>query len=268
MTNEQALSTAPQQETSLIKRIAGKYHVDANKMLDTLKATAFRLHDNRVVTNEQMMALLVVADQYNLNPFTKQIYAFESNGGIQPIVPVDGWAAIINGNKQFDGMEFVDTFDDHGNILSITCKMYRKDRSHPIEVTEYLRECKRNTEPWQKWPVRMLRHKAMIQAARYAFALSGIYDEDEAGRISEAETAGVVTAEIVDVPRETNDAPQLPIMDDNFFKQELDNSWRPIITSGKKDAPSIIGMLKTRYTLTENQELEILALEDIIDADD
>ena len=31
----------------------------------------------------------------------------------------------------------------------------------------------------------MLRHKAMIQAARYAFGFSGIYDEDEGAKIAE-----------------------------------------------------------------------------------
>ena len=30
----------------------------------------------------------------------------------------------------------------------------------------------------------MLRHKALIQAARYAFGFSGVMDEDEAGRIA------------------------------------------------------------------------------------
>jgi hypothetical protein len=28
------------------------------------------------VTDEQMMALLIVADQYGLNPFTKEIYGY------------------------------------------------------------------------------------------------------------------------------------------------------------------------------------------------
>jgi hypothetical protein len=48
-------------------------------------------------------------------------------------------------------------------------------------------ECARNTEPWIKWPARMLRHKALIQCARVAFGLAGIYDPDEAERIAEAE---------------------------------------------------------------------------------
>ena len=127
-----------------------------------------------------MTALLIVANQYKLNPWTSEIYAFPSNGSIVPVVGVDGWARIINGNSQFDGMEF------EQDAESCTCKVYRKDRSHPVSVTEFMEECKRDTKPWKSHPRRMLRHKAMIQAARLAFGFAGIYDEDEAERIKDA----------------------------------------------------------------------------------
>lgn len=149
---------------------------DAAELVATLKATAFKGN----VSDAQFNALLIVATQYNLNPFTSEIYAFPSQGGITPVVGVDGWARIINANPQFDGMEFEQ--DDQ----SCTCKIYRKDRSHPISVTEFMDECQRNTQPWKSHPRRMLRHKAMIQAARLAFGFSGIYDEDEGERIKNA----------------------------------------------------------------------------------
>ncbi len=62
-----------------------------------------------------------------------------------------------------------------------------KDRKHPVKVTEYMAECKRPTQPWQSHPKRMLRHKATIQCARLAFGFVGIYEQDEAERIIEAE---------------------------------------------------------------------------------
>jgi phage recombination protein Bet len=145
------------------------------ELVETLKETAFRGQ----VGDSQMAALLIVAEQYGLNPWTKEIYAFpDRQNGIVPVVGVDGWARIINGNSNFDGMEFVQ--DDE----SCTCKIYRKDRSHPTAVTEYMSECRRdNVQPWKTHPKRMLRHKAMIQCARIAFGFGGIYDEDEAERI-------------------------------------------------------------------------------------
>lgn len=161
----------------LTNKLATRLDMGANgaELFGVLKATAFKGN----VSDAQMTALLVVANQYGLNPWTKEIYAFpDKNNGIVPVVGVDGWSRIINGNPLFDGMEFKQ--DDE----SCTCIIYRKDRSHPVSVTEYMSECKRNgVGPWQSHPKRMLRHKAMIQCARLAFGFAGIYDQDEAERI-------------------------------------------------------------------------------------
>ena len=162
------------------KKLAESFNIagDEQELIQTLKATAFRGQ----VSDSQMAALMIVAGQYGLNPFTKEIYAFpDKNNGIVPVVGVDGWSRIINSNDQFDGMDFEQDND------SCTCKIFRKDRSHPIAVTEYLSECRRDVAPWRSHPKRMLRHKAMIQCARLAFGYVGIYDQDEAERIVEIE---------------------------------------------------------------------------------
>lgn len=138
------------------------------------------------VSREEFAAFLLVAKEYGLNPLTKELYAFPAKGGgIQPIVSIDGWSRIINDHPQFDGMEFVDTRES-GELVAVTCRMYRKDRTRPIEATEYMSECKRNTDVWKQWPARMLRHKAMIQAARYSFGFSGIIGPDEYDRQTSA----------------------------------------------------------------------------------
>lgn len=169
-----------QANRSLLTRVANKYGVDPDKMLTTLKATAFKGN----VSNEQMMALLIVAEQHNLNPWTKEIYAFpDRNHGIVPVVGVDGWARIINTHPEFDGMDFEEAEDGSW----IKCVIHRKDRTHPIAAREWLQECQRETGPWKSHPRRMLRHKAMIQCARIAFGFGGIYDQDEAERIIESE---------------------------------------------------------------------------------
>lgn len=162
---------------NLTNKLAERFSVEANaaELYGTLKATAFKGN----VSDAQMTALLIVANQYQLNPWTKEIYAFpDKNNGIVPVVGVDGWSRIINQDPNFDGMDFQQDDD------SCTCIIYRKDRSHPIKVTEYMSECKRNgVGPWQSHPRRMLRHKAMIQCARLAFGFVGIYEPDEAERI-------------------------------------------------------------------------------------
>jgi phage recombination protein Bet len=195
------IARVPQARISIIERVADRFGVDPNKMLGTLKATAFR--SEKEVTNEQMMALLVVADQYELNPWTKEIYAFpDKKNGIIPVVGIDGWSRIINSNPMFDGMEFneadeiIESAEHKACPAWIECVIYRKDRSHPIKVKERLSECYRAPfkgqygpviGPWQTHTSRFLRHKAMLQCARIAFGFVGIFDQDEAERIREAE---------------------------------------------------------------------------------
>jgi len=169
--------------------MANRYGLEPDKFLSTLKGTIFPA--GGPPTNEQIAAFLVVANEFQLNPFIKEIYAFPSKGGITPIVSIDGWLTIINRQPMLDGIEFEDRFDDNGKLSAVTAKIYRKDRAKPTEVTEYMAECHRNTEPWNKWPARMLRHKALIQCGRYAFGLAGIYDPDEAERIAETEAPDV-----------------------------------------------------------------------------
>ena len=164
---------------TLTNKLANRFEIaDGSDLMDTLKNTAFKGN----VNDSQMTALLLVANQYGLNPWTKEIYAFpDRQNGIVPIVGVDGWARILNENSQFDGIEFEQ--DDE----KCTCKIYRKDRTRPTLVTEYMSECYRDMGPWKTHPKRMLRHKAMIQCARLAFGFTGIYDQDEAERIQEAQ---------------------------------------------------------------------------------
>lgn len=131
------------------------------------------------VTPEQFTAFIATANNYGLDPLKREIYAFPAKGGgIQPVVGIDGWLSIINSHADFDGMELNEQFED-GHIFSVTCTIHHKKHAHPTVITEYLSECKRKTDPWNK-PIRMLRHKAVIQAARYAFGLSGIVEPDEA----------------------------------------------------------------------------------------
>jgi len=116
------------------------------------------------------------------------------------VLGVDGWINLIHRQERLDGIEFEFQDDDNGRPVSCTCRIYRKDMARPIEATEYMEECARNTAPWQSHPRRMLRHKALIQAARIAFGLgAGIVDPDEAEGIP---AAGEPEPVVVDEKRE------------------------------------------------------------------
>lgn len=205
---------APVQNTLITTQIThvaetlGLVNVNPQELKETLIQTAFRTETQ--ATDAQMASLLIVAGQYKLNPWTKEIYAFpDKNKGIIPVVGVDGWSRIINGNPNFDGMEF--KFSENMVRMEgakvdapewVECVIYRKDRTHPTVVREYLSECYRPPfksktgyvveGPWQSHPSRFLRHKATIQCARLAFGFVGIHDQEEAERIAERDRKSVV----------------------------------------------------------------------------
>lgn len=227
--------------TTQINELAKRFELpQSEELYQVLKATAFKGD----VTDAQLSALLIVANQYGLNPWTKEIYAFpDKNNGIVPVVGVDGWARIINSNPQFDGMDFDQTAD------FCTCTIYRKDRSHPTKITEWMTECRRpGVKPWESHPYRMLRHKAMIQCARIAFGFGGIFDADEAERILEnlvpMKTINPDTGEIT--------AKTLPAYSDADFEKNLP-AWRKLIETGRKTAGEVIFTVSSKGTLTEDQ---------------
>lgn len=175
------VATALPARAGLLASFGLRYNVQPAQVMNVLKQTCFRTE--KPASDEQMMALLVVANEYKLNPFTKEIYAFEDKyKGIVPVVSVDGWTRIINEHPQLAGIGFA--YDENGEWCE--CIIERKDRTQPIRIREYLAECRRSTGPWGSHPQRMLRHKALIQCARIAFGFAGIYDQDEAERIRDA----------------------------------------------------------------------------------
>lgn len=207
MSNTQ-LATRP----SALRLMADRCNVDPDKLHQTLKNTVFK-----GATDDEMLALVVTANVYELNPLLKEMYAFpKKGGGITPMVGVDGWLKIANRQPNYDGMT-VEVYGDGKTPTHATCEVFLKDRAHSVKITEYFDECKRGTDPWNQMPRRMLRNKVMIQAIRVAFGIGGIHDEDEAADIAAnseiRETTGrVVTTgnPYVDAPAESAPATEVP----------------------------------------------------------
>ncbi|MFY8183823.1 MAG: phage recombination protein Bet [Polynucleobacter sp.] len=242
---------------TLTQTLAAKLNMGSGEgLIETLKATAFKAKEG--VSDAQMTALMIVSNQYGLNPWTKEIYAYpDKANGIVPVVGLDGWSRIINSNTQFDGMDF------EQNDESCTCTIYRKDRTRPVRVTEYHSECYRPgfkkdgyeiKGPWQSHPKRMLRHKAMIQCARLAFGFVGIYDQDEAERIVESTSIDASTGEVT--PKAAPARAEKSICSDEKFDENR-TAWRELIKSGKKTTQQLIAMLSSKTVLTEDQLVEI-----------
>jgi phage recombination protein Bet len=245
MTETTTMTTREPAKRSVLMTIAARYGMEPAAFEATVRGTCGLAG----ATREEFAAFVLVANEYRLNPLTREIYAFpKKGGGIQPIVSVDGWLNLANSHPQFDGLEVEFEHDDAGKLVSATARVHRKDRSHPIVVTEYLAECVRSTDPW-KMAHRMLRHKAAIQGIRYAFGFSGIMEPDEAESIAVREPA---TPE----PRAVQ---QLPPLSEAEY-QRLLPSWRTAVESGRKSATDVLGMMQTKWAITDGQADAILAL--------
>lgn len=251
--------------TTLTKKLASRFDMGSGDgVIEILKNTAFKVKDGQVSDN-QMTALLVIANQYGLNPFTKEIYAYpDKSNGIVPVVGVDGWGRIINEHPELDGIEFrysEQTLSHKGKLAHewIECVITRKDRSKPIVVREYFDEVVRSlsfSTPWDSHPKRMHRHKALIQGARIAFGFAGIYDQDEAERIVEKDmgAADVVSSR----PAQAAQPAALPDYSDESFKNNI-VKWASLMQSGAKTADQIIATVSTKGALSEAQKAAIRA---------
>jgi len=228
-----------------LTQLATRLSMDEQEVENVILNTV--MPSGKPVTREQFASFIAVANEYSLNPLVKEIYAFPAKGGgIQPIVSIDGWLRIINSHHDFDGMVFND-IRDGANLIAVTCRIFKKNCQHPIEVTEYMEECKRTTDTWKQWPARMLRHKATIQAGRYAFGISGIIDPDEAERFKDS--GAIVTEKEVNP---ANKPAQLDYYPSEHFNANFPK-WEQAIESGKMSADQVIGKVQSKAKLTEEQ---------------
>ena len=176
--------------STALTAIAQSSGVSVDDVTDVLKGMIISAKNQHgaQASNAELAVVSGVCAKYDLNPMVKECAAFISGGKLQVVLMIDGWYRIVNRQPNFDGVEFDDHIDEKGVLTAITCRMYIKGRTRPVVVTEYMSECRDpKSSVWQKWPARMLRHKAYIQCARMTFGISDMIDNDEASRITQGE---------------------------------------------------------------------------------
>jgi len=164
-------------EQDVIKAIARTYGLSAAAFALTFRTVAMP----QPHTEPEFMSCILVAREHGLNPLTKEIYFMRTKAGaIQAIVSVDGWIKKCNEHPSFDGLEIADATDAKGNVVSMTISIYRKDRSRPTTLTEYMDECAASGGAvWKTSPKRMLRNRVICQGSRVAFGFAGLMAPDE-----------------------------------------------------------------------------------------
>ncbi|MGT2729449.1 phage recombination protein Bet [Streptococcus phocae subsp. salmonis] len=150
-----------------------------------------------LASKEELAFFLALAHERNLNPFLKEVYFVKFNGSpAQTIVSKDVFMKIAESHQEYDGFEagvVVETKEGElverkGALLGTKdtliggwCKVYRKDRSRPIEVQISVKEFGKNQSTWKTMPANMIRKTAIVNALREAFpgTLRNMFTEDD-----------------------------------------------------------------------------------------
>lgn len=171
---------------SVIAQSTGTSPEEIKEVISGMIISAKAQHGAKASDGELAVVAGVCAT-YGLNPLVKEAHAFISGGKLQVMIGIDGWLKIMNRHPDFDGVEF--EYEWNGTkLLSVTTKIYIKNRRMPVPVTEWMDECKQEkSEAWRKYEKRMLRNKSLGQCIRVAFGISEIIDDDEASRITQSE---------------------------------------------------------------------------------
>ncbi len=178
---------APTKRVSLVQTMALSYGLEEGPFMEAIRQTVMPGN----ATTAQTAAFLQVAHSYKLNPFIKEIYAFPTKGGgIMPMISIDGWLSIANRDPRYEGYEYEEILDEKGNLEGGKVTIYRSDRQRPHVHREWFRECKRNTDPWNNMPRRMMENRTVAQGIRRALGISGLMDIDEVEQMHEINITG------------------------------------------------------------------------------
>lgn len=170
----------------VFKRCVQRSGMSPESFVQALSQTS--LSQVGVWSEVDLQTFLLAAERLGLSPVGREVFLIRAGDQLTDaplvVIGVDGWSKVLNSHKKFAGMQFRESEELVDGIPAwIECTMHRWDRRVPTSVREYFGEVRGNSLPWLTHPRRMLRHKALVQCARLAFGLVGVYDHDEAQRI-------------------------------------------------------------------------------------
>ena len=189
MTDSTEVATTTERKT-LVGTFAQRYNIEPSRVLGTLKKTAFP----DAKSDEEFMSLLVICNEYQLNPFLREIYAFSKDGRVFPMVGKDGWIRVLLRQPSYKGKKY--TVSEKRTQVNqcapcpewVECCITFNDGRDPETARVYLNEWHRNTPTWKSMPFQMLKGKALKEAVREAFGIN-LYDEDDRDRILATDNA-------------------------------------------------------------------------------
>jgi len=144
------------------------------------------------LTKTEWELFLYMAKLYDLNPLLREIWAVKYNGKPANIFTGrDGLLKIAHKSGMLDGMRTVllvstqqgveeaDIAPKGAEILGAKCYVWRKDMSHPVEVSVKLSEYDTHRSTWKEKPDTMIRKVAEAHCLRRTFSIHGLYLPEE-----------------------------------------------------------------------------------------
>lgn len=195
----QALTTQEERGVVVVApRTVAATRWDDAELLDTIKQTLCK-----GATDAQFRMFIEVCKTTGLNPFLKEVYYVPEKGII--MAARDGYLRVANENPQFDGMETTVERDNNKVPIKATCRVWRKDRAHPVTCEAYFSEYKKNSPVWTQYPSAMISKVAEVLALKRSFTINGVVTEEEVGNSEErgskeAQDAYLVSKGIEPVP--------------------------------------------------------------------
>src|SRR6056297_3733555 len=150
------------------------------------------------LTKTEWELFLYMARLYDLNPLLREIWAVKYNGKPANIFTGrDGLLKIAHKSGMFDGMRTVllvatqqgveeaDIAPKGAEILGSKCYVWRKDMSHPVEVSVKLSEYDTHRSIWKDKPNTMIKKVAEAHCLRRTFSIHGLYLPEEFNQAQE-----------------------------------------------------------------------------------
>lgn len=88
------------QTVSLVARLASKFGVEPGKLMASLMNQVFKQSDGVAPSNEELMVLLLVCENFGLNPFNREIFAFREKAEMSFLLSVWTDGAKSSGTKK------------------------------------------------------------------------------------------------------------------------------------------------------------------------
>jgi len=146
--------------------------------------------------------LLWRAERLGLDPLQREIIAITEPAEdsdlmerIGSLITVDGWMKLLHQCEDFQGLAFDEgPLGDEGAPDWVACSIFRKRFRQPLCVKEYAKECMRDHPAWHSMPGRMLKYRALAQAARLALGIQGYERVTERRSLTQATASGASQA--------------------------------------------------------------------------